>query len=69
MSNKTTTYTATISTLKYGDRYIDDFVDYVYKVTSEKEAVDNIKILLKSHKEVCIKRLTIWQLIKLILKN
>jgi len=58
---KLVTSTSTISTSKY-PRIIQEFVDFVYNAKSEKDAVHNIKVLLESYK----KRLTVWELIKLL---
>lgn len=56
-------WTATYTIRKY-DYPIDEFVDFVFKATSEEDAVHNAKLILEAYK----KRLTNWELIKLLLK-
>lgn len=58
-------YTATYSISKYNDPIIEEAIDYVFKAKTEKDAVYNIKKILRKHE----KRLTTWQLIKLLLNK
>jgi hypothetical protein len=62
---KTVSYTATVSTSKFDDWIIDDFVEFVFKAKLESDAVKNTKRILEQYE----KRLTAWQLIKLLLNK
>jgi len=62
MKEKFVTYSATISTSKYNNSTLDDIADFVYGAKDEKEAIENAKRILKRYE----RRLTAWQLIKLL---
>ena len=57
------TFTAT-STSKYSS-IIQESIDFIYNAKTEKDAVHNTKLLLKNYK----KKLTAWELIKLLFKK
>jgi hypothetical protein len=59
------TSTSTIDNEKYKDWEINQFIDYVYKAKNEQDAVANIKLILEQYK----KRLSAWELIKLLLNK
>lgn len=59
------TSTSTISNQKYEEWEINEFIDFVYNAKSEKEAVYNIKVILKQYK----KRISTWELLGLLFKK
>jgi len=58
-------YTATTSTSKYNDVILDDIADFVYNASSEEDAINNAKRILKRHE----KNLSFWELLKLMLNK
>jgi sulfur relay (sulfurtransferase) DsrC/TusE family protein len=60
-----TSSTATNMTPKYEEWEIDEIIRYVRDTKNEKDAVQNLKMILKEYK----KRIGFWELIKLLLNK
>ena len=69
LDSELSTYTATISNNKYHkDDTINEFLEFIRYTEDEKDAINNISVLLKDYMELHNKRLSLWQKILLLLK-
>ncbi len=59
---KYVTSTSTARPKKYEDDTLSDIYEYVYKATSEEDAMWNAKRIIRSHE----RGLSLWKLLKLI---